>query len=117
MNFKLVTPTYTRYKFASSSCGSKSFTIAQTSNSTAKFSIGTLGARGLSNYELYKVQTGSTLTYEEWLEYEREQIALGINTGAISTDLETRMAALEENTDGLTNGVDPLTYYILARDN
>ncbi len=96
MNFKLVTPTYTRYKFASSSCGSKSFTIAQTSNSTANFSIGTLGARGFSNYELYKVKTGENLTYDEWLEYEREQIALGINTGAISTELETRISDLED---------------------
>ena len=117
MKFKLVTPTYTRYSLSDSSCGASSFSIAHTSNSTAKFSLGTLGARGLSNYELYKIQTGSNLTYEEWLEYEREQIALGINSGAISTELETRVADLEESTDGLTNGVDPLTYYILARDN
>ena len=30
---------------------------------------------------------------------------------------EQRLSDLEESTDGLVNNVDPLTYYILARDN
>lgn len=31
------------------------------------------------------------------------------------SDLATRVAALEEETDGLVSGADPLSYYLLAR--
>lgn len=76
-----------------------------------------VGAKGLNNYELYKAQTGNNITYEEWVELERQEIAAGINSGAISTELESRVSALEDETDGLVDGVDYLTLYRLKRDN
>lgn len=35
--------------------------------------------------------------------------------GESVASLEPRITALEENTDGLVGGADPLSYYILAR--
>jgi len=45
-----------------------------------------------------------------------------VNTNSNASDdtpagLINRVSELEQNTDGLVNNVDPLTYYILARDN